>query len=49
MDLVHGQFYPKREAAKRNLFASIEGHYNRQRLRTALGRITPEQGELRTA
>ncbi len=48
-DLVHQQRYPTREAAKRDLFADIEGHYNRQRLHSALGYIAPEQAELRTA
>jgi putative transposase len=48
-ELVHGQRYPTREAAKRDLFAYIEGYYNRQRLHSALGYITPEQAELRTA
>ena len=31
-ELVHHQRYPTREAAKRDLFAYIEGYYNRQRL-----------------
>ena len=34
-----------RDAAKRDLFAYIEGYYNRQRLHSALGYITPEQAE----
>lgn len=48
-ELVHHQRYPAREAAKRDLFAYIEGDYNRQRLHSALGYITPEQAELRAA
>jgi len=48
-ELVHEQHYPTREAAKRDLFAYIEGYYNRQRLHSALGYITPEQAELQTA
>ncbi len=48
-ELVHGQRYPTREAAKRDLFAYIEGYDNRQRLHSALGYITPEQAERRTA
>jgi len=31
-ELVHQTNYPTREAAKRDLFAYIEGYYNRQRL-----------------
>lgn len=46
---VHDQQYPTREAAKRDLFAYIEAYYNRQRIHSALGYITPEQAELRTA
>jgi len=48
-ELVHHQRYPTSEAAKRDLFAYIEGYYNRQRLHSALGYITPEQAELRAA
>ncbi len=48
-ELVHHQRYLTREAAKRDLFAYIEGYYNRQRLHSALGYITPEQAELRAA
>ena len=31
--------------AQRDLFAYIEGHYNRQRIHSVLGYITPEQAE----
>lgn len=48
-ELVHHQRYPTREAAKRDLFAYIEGYYNRQRLHSALGYRTPEQAELQAA
>ncbi len=41
--------FPTREAAKRELFAYIEGYYNRQRLHSALGYITPEQAERQAA
>jgi putative transposase len=41
-ELVHQVRYPTRDAAQRDLFASIEGYYNRQRLHSALGYITPE-------
>ncbi|MBI1209722.1 MAG: IS3 family transposase [Azospirillum sp.] len=43
-ELVHRQRYPNRETAKRDLFAYIEGDYNRQRRHSTLGYITPEFG-----
>jgi len=46
---VHGQHYPIREAAKRELFAYIGGYYNRQRIHSVLGCNPPEQAELRIA
>jgi putative transposase len=46
---VHQTHYLTREAAKRDLFATIEGYYNRQRLPSALGYITPEQAERKAA
>jgi transposase InsO family protein len=48
-ELVHHTSYATREAAKRDLFAYIEGYYNRQRLHSALGYLTPEQAELQAA
>ena len=48
-ELVHHTVYPTRGAAKRDLFAYIEGYYNRQRLHSALGYLTPEQAELQAA
>lgn len=48
-ELVHHQRYPTREVAKRDLFAYIEGYYNRKRLHSALGYRTPEQAELQAA
>jgi transposase InsO family protein len=48
-ELVHHTSYATREAAKRDLFAYIEGYYNRQRLHSALGYLTPEQAELHAA
>lgn len=48
-ELAYGLRYPTREAAKRDLFAYIEGYYNRQRLHSALGYITPEQAERQAA
>jgi hypothetical protein len=37
------------DAARHDLFAYIEGYYNRQRLHSALGYITPEQAERQAA
>jgi transposase InsO family protein len=48
-ELVHHAAYATRDAAKRNLFAYIEGYYNRQRLHSALGYLTPEQMEAQAA
>jgi transposase InsO family protein len=46
-ELVHDRRYATRDEAKRDLFAYIEGYYNRRRLHSAIGYITPEQAELR--
>lgn len=48
-ELVHHRRYVTREDAKRDLFACIEGYYNRQRLHSAIGYRTPEQAELQVA
>ena len=42
-ELVHQACDPSRDAARQDLFVYIEGYYNRQRLHSALGYITPEQ------
>src|SRR5947207_1897897 len=42
-ELVHQREYPDRDTARRDLFAYIEGYYNRQRIHSAIGYITPEQ------
>ena len=44
----HGE-YPNRDAARRDLFAYVEGYYNRQRRHSAIGYITPEQAEAKAA
>jgi transposase InsO family protein len=44
-ELVHQREYPDRNAARRDLFAYIEGYYNRQRIHSAIGYITPERAE----
>jgi len=48
-ELVHHRTYTTRDEAKRDLFACIEGFYNRQRLLSALGYLTPVQAEERAA
>jgi putative transposase len=48
-ELVHLACYPTRDAARHDLFTYIEGYYNRQRLHSALGYITPEQAERQAA
>jgi putative transposase len=48
-ELVHQGDYPDRQAARRDLFAYIEGYYNRQRIHSAIGYITPEQADRKTA
>jgi putative transposase len=48
-ELVHQREYPDRDAARRDLFAYIEGYYNRQRIHSAIGYITPQQAETRSA
>ena len=48
-ELVHHACYPSRDAARHDLFVYIEGYYNRQRLHSALGYITPEQAERQAA
>jgi putative transposase len=48
-ELVHQRQYPDRDAARRDLFAYIEGYYNRQRRHSAIGYITPEQAEAKSA
>jgi putative transposase len=49
VELVHQRRWPTREAARRDLFAYIEGYYNRRRIHSALGYRTPEQAERQMA
>jgi len=48
-ELVHEACYSTRDTARHDLFAYIEGYYNRQRLHSALGYITPDEAERRAA
>ena len=45
VELVHQRRWATRDEARRDLFAYIEGYYNRQRIHSALGYLTPEQAE----
>ena len=45
VELVHHRCWVTRDEARRDLFAYIEGYYNRQRIHSALGYLTPEQAE----
>jgi putative transposase len=46
---VHHRQYRNRAEAARDIFAFIEGFYNRTRLHSAIGYTTPVQKELRAA
>jgi putative transposase len=46
-ELVHHQRYHTREEASREIFAFIEGFYNRQRLHQSLGYLSPLEFERR--
>ena len=41
-ELVHHREYPDRDPARRDLFAYIEGYYNRAQIHSAIGYITPQ-------
>jgi transposase InsO family protein len=48
-ELVHHRHYPTREEARRDIFAYIEGFYNRTRRHSAIGYISPIEMELKAA
>ncbi len=48
-ELVHHRDYNTRAEARRDVFAFIEGFYNRTRLHSALGYIAPSEMELKAA
>ena len=48
-ELVHHREYPDRDTARHDLFAYIEGYYNRRRIHSAIGYITPQQAEAKYA
>ena len=45
VELVHQRRWTCWDEARRDLFASIEGYYNRHRGHSALGYLTPHQAE----
>jgi putative transposase len=49
VELVHQRRWATRDEARCDLFAYIEGYYNRQRIHSALGYLTPEQAERTTS
>ncbi|MBW5439312.1 transposase [Bradyrhizobium canariense] len=48
-ELVHHRDYNTRAEAQRDIFAFIEGFYNRTRLHSAIGYIAPIEMELKVA
>jgi transposase InsO family protein len=48
-ELVHHRDYKTRTEAQRDIFAFIEGFYNRTRLHSAIGYIAPTEMELKVA
>jgi hypothetical protein len=44
-ELVHHQHYATREEARRDIFAYIEGFYNRTRRHSAIGYLSPFEME----
>jgi putative transposase len=48
-ELIHHEHYPTREVARQSLFEYIEVFYNRQRLHSTLGYLTPVQYEARSS
>ena len=48
-ELVHRHDYPDRETARHDLFGSIKAYYHRRRIHSAIGYITPEQADRKSA
>ena len=46
-ELIHHQTYQTRDDARQDIFAFIEGFYNRQRLHQSLGYLSPLEFERR--
>jgi putative transposase len=47
VDLAHQCRLATRDEARRDLFGYIGGYYNRQRIHSSLGYLSPEQAERR--
>ncbi len=45
VELVHQRRWATHDDARRDLFAYVEGYYNRARIHSAIGYLTPEQAE----
>jgi putative transposase len=45
VELVRQRRWNTHDEAWRDLFAYIEGYYNRQRIHSAIGYVTPEQAQ----
>jgi putative transposase len=48
-ELIHHRRYATRQEAKRDIFAYIEGYYNRTRRHSAIGYLSPIEMELKAA
>ena len=48
-ELIHHRQYAARDEARRDIFAYIEGFYNRTRRHSAIGYISPVEMELKSA
>ena len=44
-ELAHHEHWPTREAARVSVFEYLEGFYNRRRLHSSLGYMSPEDFE----
>lgn len=49
VELAHQRRWETRDNARRDLFAYIEGYYNRRRIHSALGYRLPEQAKRQIA
>ena len=47
VEAIHGERFATREQAKAHVFDYIEVYYNRQRLHSTLGYLSPVEFELR--